>query len=1585
MKKKSMLTKLCASLLSVTLTTAFLFSATPLAYAQQLQPPGDSLGAEGNVVAATDPVPAETTESVMPEVDEASSADSLPPVGEAEPTSIAQDPVPVSSEPHSVSPQESVLPDSSTLPETAAPAGQPAPQSPPVVFALASGTPGGAAGNVISHQAFNDATSLTNFTDLLGGGRTLSLGAAQTAHAEGSGGDALFLYSTQERSVCNGVVAVDISTGSAYRCGVMFRAVDADTYSWVGFDNSGTLRIREKTGGQESDILLNGKSIPQQFTLQVEYWQDNLKILIDGTSIYDGVRPLVNKYAASANAPAEGKCGLVGWSIFNVDFDNLYVCEYAPTVTGVSAAGLIESTVDGSAIRLVFAADTDLSSLVLNFETSPQGATASPTGAQDLLGKTVDYTLSLAQGGSRVYHVSASRMAAGSYLNPFDGSNNQTLIDSLQDIHSDASGIKMTHTNGQVYSTTNTGSGNHLWMDTNSPSAESGFAAVDYSENASQWRTGLLLRAQDGQNYTWVGIQSSNSLRIRECLGGTEKDIIESITLPGSKFTLKAAYFEDELAIYAGDVLLYQGPRPHKKENTAQPAGQGKIGMMGWDHTGTAFDNLRFEPFAPFLTEVGTTGTITGTAVTFVEPEGTDLAHYTPALTAFPQSAVISPAGPQDFSTQEAQQNGLPYTVTAGGVSTQYQIKVTTAAGQLMVLENTDVRIELNKAFPTVYRYRLKGNDTVFGGAALTQNTVKINGSAYTPQNVTVTSEPANKAVQYHVEISGVSVGTETKAVSFDVRYTLSGSELAMTIGNVTGDVENQRFQITLDAPVITLAGSEPDAKIAYGGVNGNGGSGVKAISGGSLNTGSVSWPFLASSHAAAAVYTQDQWNRPYTVKISGGNGEIWSDGYYHRMADGVRPIKDAENGLTTEIIYRQTVYLCADANGNGTVDWQDAALWTRTQIPQMPQSVRNFFNGGGWAQTHAAFPGNGQAGYVGNYKGFTTVYSTIDQLLEVQRQIYHLTDGMGKFTMEVVGWNGRGHDYGWPNINEVTFNPALGTEANFRAAQTAIQQYGGDLSFHTNMSDMTDNSASYLRNTAQSPYGNGSSNTNQRSYGSNVFGWNAWFISHFKDLPYALNRQDAFIGAGGRFLAPQFLYSDVMLDKPASQLGTTAADEQYAKFRLTDHYRTLGSSLATEYYYSEKRTGGLFLMKNYSSPSLVDQFINAGQTIFNDTRNVNVQAQDYIWASLYSDTYRDGNLNVASTGAGNAAALDQVEELFLLGYVNGFVAQHGLLSYGTDAAGQFTQWGDGVQYRVSGNTLTVTKNGKTVALLKLANGRITGDCFVPAYHDASKRIFAYSSAGGAKTWDIPADVSAQNFKLYRLTESGRVFVDELSKTAGQISFQADAGVGYVLDYTGAARPADAVENLALTAKVTASSNQQRASWKEDAKGKPVASEDLYIKKGDLTGSESDTWATGNDALLKNLTGAMLKEGDARYLRYHRFVISGFAADGVEDTYWMPAASDASPVLHFELAGPRSLASFQLDYSLDTAGKTLEVRITDENGRVLYSGPAASGTAYTLSPIAETHTINLAFTNAVSSDHLKLREATLLSSTSAAS
>lgn len=1431
--------------------------------------------------------------------------------------------------------------------------------------------------NSLGGITFNDTTSLANMENILSSTHTLAYSDGQAlSEATTQAGDALFVYNEPATVTANGVTALDITTDDSWRCGAVFRAMDENNYSWVGFDNATTLRIRECINGSSSDTLETIAAMPASFRLEVKYWGDSLKIFADGTQIFSGSRPRAAE--PDNNTIVTGKSGVMGWSIHHALFDNLTISRYAPSVE-IATVGSVEGAIEGQNISFTMPYGTDLSGLTPSFTTNPStGVEVSPVGVQDFSnGNMVVYTFSLSDGGTQTYNVSAKWAPMEVYTNEFTGSENAALIAQMVNIGD--TGNTITHSSDRV--TIANSSGNDLYIDSASPNVANGIASVDYI-NHSEWRSGILFRAVDSNNFSWAALESANRLRIRENIAGTERDIlVDGLTLPGNSFELSVQYYGDYLLVKADDTVLYNGVRPFKDGNDPLSAGpvSGHAGVMGWSVKNTSFDNLKMKEFVPSIIAASGTdavATISDKKIQYTLNHAENLSSFTPSFTAFPPDAAITPVGPQDFAAYNAAINGIPYTISVGAVNDVYQVFASSSnQDTLCTIENSKISVRFNKQFPAVYDYTYKGTTNgVIGGSDLSySDSIKINDKSYSP--TVVFNELEDGSIKYDITLTGVTVGSVTgKTVTFSVIYTLVDSTVEMQIIDVTGDETNKPFKITIDSPIFSIRENGDHAAVTTGGSNGNGGDGGTSYlaSTGSLNKSSLSYVFASNDKAAAAVYTQDQYNRPYSAKIGTYNnakkGLVYSDGYNYRLSDGVRPSKDIDANNSEYIPYKLKVYLCADANNNGNVDWQDAALWIRTQIPQMPDSVREFFNGGSWAQTHAAFPGNGNNGTsaVSNYAGFTTIYSELSQLLEAQKQIYNMTDGIGRTSFEVVGWNGRGHDYAWPNINEVTYNPALGTEAEFTAMQTAMKAYNGDLSFHTNQTDMCDNSESYLRNQESNIYGNRAASTGIIQYNSSVFGWNAYKMSHFKDLSSALNRINAFIGTtenvgtAGRFNAPQFLYSDVMLDYPAS--GYTNTDEQYAKFRLVDRYETLGTNLATEYYFSEKRTGGLYLMKNNSYPNIVDQFINAGQTIINDTRNVAVQAKDYIWANLYSDVYRDGNASIAGSGNGNKLSTIQTEETFLLSYLNGFVGKNKLQSYTENGTKLATNWSNGVVFQAdtSTNKLTVTENSVTLANLQLTGGRIMGDSFIPAY-DGTNRIFAFSSNGGQKTWTIPSYISGTGLQLYRLTSDGRVYEGAVSAVEGKVTLNLNAGVAYVLDYTSGASTDSVSENVILTSDVTASSNEKRAIWSSYITEAPIPSEDIYVSKPD-----GSPWQVDNDPLLKDLTTKMFKSGDATKLRYYRFIISGYSADGVDETYWKPETG-GSHWINYAFTGNRTISSLSLKHQSSTDNLTASFTATKADGSTveLYQGTVGKDFNYVLSdPVQDVVSIKVNITNA---------------------
>lgn len=84
-------------------------------------------------------------------------------------------------------------------------------------------------------------------------------------------------------------------------------------------------------------------------------------------------------------------------------------------------------------------------------------------------------------------------------------------------------------------------------------------------------------------------------------------------------------------------------------------------------------------------------------------------------------------------------------------------------------------------------------------------------------------------------------------------------------------------------------------------------------------------------------------------------------------------------------------------------------------------------------------------------------------------------------------------------------------------------------------------------------------------------------------------------------------------------------------------------------------------MMKNFLNPNIVDAFITAGQTMYHSTRNYATETTDYIWASLYSDDARTGNIMINNV---LEAPEQETEFIYLLSNTNAYVSQNDLLQF---------------------------------------------------------------------------------------------------------------------------------------------------------------------------------------------------------------------------------------------------------------------------------------------------------------------------------
>lgn len=856
------------------------------------------------------------------------------------------------------------------------------------------------------------------------------------------------------------------------------------------------------------------------------------------------------------------------------------------------------------------------------------------------------------------------------------------------------------------------------------------------------------------------------------------------------------------------------------------------------------------------------------------------------------------------------------------------------------VIKSKKISVVLDKNMPQAICYGYENGGYILGSGATASNYYIINGKEYTPE---VSFKKVNgSTAEYTVTVKDVALGEGTSTIEFVMQYKVDGNELVRKITSLTGDSETEELWLQESSPVLQVDSQMPNAGFAASTTASTKDEGnmmyelvgkLSDISTGKISNGCFS--FVWNDGVAAGVYTPSADYALYQSEVSetssGKQGVIYAGKYYHRFEDGVRAQREDENGKISDLFYEMRIGFTDDCNETDTVDWQDAALWLKGVIPQMSDELRDFLSVGSWGQYGNAYPPLSKD----NLDVYTKVYGTYAQLLETQRQFYNLTDGVGKASFEIAGWQGRGHDYGWPDLSEQPFNPALGDETTPLKYKELFAKYGGDLSFHINTSDASGyTSRLYLRDvTDANPLGNSSIvDTTATSFtGDTAFGWDGYHVIHFLDFVkgYAKNRQEAFVE---KYYAPFILYSDVMSDHTTSKYNS--ANDEYGKARIMQHWKALGINMATEIYAQEKYLNGQFLFNTSydNGPNRIDSFMLAGNSQFVATRKFQTESEDYVWG------YLGGGAGTGTwSNSANGMAQERLEGSFKGAFLNmGTLGRAGILSFTEDDSKIVVNWNEGYvsEYDKTNSVLTVTKNGKIVS---------RGGNMIFAVPNDDNRALVYCTVGSESEWSLPDGMSkAKTVNLYRLTTEGRVFVETLKVKKRKVTFAAEGKTSYVLEV---GKKTDSVEeNLALSATITASSGYER--------GYTASGISLTSKVFSVAASKSPT-GNWNDTIYGLESKMLDADGGIKY----EFPVSAYcASDGDPDTYWEPNADAEWGEIDLEDG------EAYLEYKFGKNKKVSRVKITEaseENSKVTefeiqYMKGGQWSTAYSGNEIPET-------------------------------
>ncbi|MBR7133065.1 MAG: hypothetical protein IKD04_05980 [Clostridia bacterium] len=672
---------------------------------------------------------------------------------------------------------------------------------------------------------------------------------------------------------------------------------------------------------------------------------------------------------------------------------------------------------------------------------------------------------------------------------------------------------------------------------------------------------------------------------------------------------------------------------------------------------------------------------------------------------------------------------------------------------KIYVLNNGKVWVQLDTTYPQVMSYYLAESDgTLNGGCSEHGSIIKINGAPYTAE---IEFKPiSDTKAEYYISVKGVTLGDKLTEISFISAIYLEENRVCKTIYSVEGDFEDCGLELTFTTPILVTADEKESIAVSKFNIE----KGFEYI-GTAENSDAFcqdecSFAFMWNTSVAAGLYTPSATHRPYIAEVTEEKTAKFFEGtYYHRFIDGHRAAKETPDGVITETDYKIMVGLVSDVNNNNIVDWQDAALWLRTVIPQLPEDLKNMFKYGNWRQLHLAFPKAG--GDFHTNPVFTVVYSTMVQLLQMQKQIFALTDGTVNCSYETVGWQGRGHDYGWPDLSEQPFNPAIGDVEYFKSFRERLAEYGADLSFHINQTDISDiTSCLYRRGSAPSPFGNFLVKAEQVSYPHRTFGWTGFSISHYADFRkgYSRNRQDAFVE---KYFAPFAMYTDVMVDRPS--LGFRGVEEKYAKARNIQHWEALGTHMATEYYKPEKFLNGQFMFNCYKYPNVIDEFVTAcliQRGSFIRTQEDRIFGNTRYGADGQANWYLDGNFR--------AEAFARM--IYMSSLYNGFLRDQGIRYF------EETETEKRVYY---GKNTCITYDKETDTYVTFMGDTFIADCqtrIVPEA-DNAHRCFVYSSNPINLEWVLPEMwQDCAEIYLYRVTVNGKRKPQRLAVKNGRVS-----------------------------------------------------------------------------------------------------------------------------------------------------------------------------------------------------------------------
>ncbi len=470
-------------------------------------------------------------------------------------------------------------------------------------------------------------------------------------------------------------------------------------------------------------------------------------------------------------------------------------------------------------------------------------------------------------------------------------------------------------------------------------------------------------------------------------------------------------------------------------------------------------------------------------------------------------------------------------------------------------------------------------------------------------------------------------------------------------------------------------------------------------------------------------------WNN---VLLDGHRIEVWTREENGRTVTRVGCPAWTWREIPSETVERPVarVVFAADENGDGAVDWQDGAIAYRAIEPK-PYGAE-FTRGRVVSQIAMNFASQAQHPFL--------------SVLDSVKKVFLYTDGLGQ-EIQFKGYQTEGHDSSHPDYGG-NVGRRQGGRDGLNCAMSRMKDFHARAGVHINATEYYPEARHYSADLVD---------TNKK-------GW-AWLDQSY----YTDQRYDLTSGKLYRRLDEmkadlpelEWVYVDVYF-------GTGWNARQLAR-----KINTLGWTLYTEF-------PGLF--ERYGTWNHTAQ--DWTQKIWGDGRKSRlarfIQHQDKdTWAHdpLLRGSNNDGFLGWHSQRDLTAV----IRSAFAVNLPSKYL-QHFAIRRWTDARIDFE---GGVRAEVEDGVYRILRGDRLLNTARYPNQNqppVDVTLFMPWDPVNETRIYHWNDAGGATTWDLPPSwAGAPRIRLYRLTDTGRVFVQGLPARAGKVTIEAAPRTPYVL------------------------------------------------------------------------------------------------------------------------------------------------------------------------------------------------------------